>query len=166
MEENMYENAKLKNYKCRNSRKPTYTHAASLHMMTSPPSQEKTTDRLPIHWIKGDTLQEREKTRQGQGKDTSFPGSNLQSEGSLLSDKSIVNQETEETPAWALCLYKTGRDATPVSYFVGIYSRCSKVPCLKIMERQYPNQDWDFSFIALLLHIAQRPHVGSGCSFI
>lgn len=67
-----------------------------------------------------------EKKRQGQGQDTSCPGSNLQSPGSLISDKNSVNQEAKETPAWALCLYKTDRAFTSVSHFVGIYSSWGK----------------------------------------
>lgn len=48
-----HENADNKNvaYKSRKARKymHTHTHTDSLHMMTQPLSQEKTTDRLPIH---------------------------------------------------------------------------------------------------------------------
>lgn len=92
------------------------------------------------HWQIAHTLnressgtgKEKKKRRQGQGQDTSCPGSNLQSVGSLISDKDSVNQEAKETAAWALCLYKTDRASTSVSHFVGIYCSWSQFPCLII----------------------------------
>lgn len=72
-------------------------------MMTLPGSQRKTTDRLPIHW----TVRKAVWGRQRQGQDISFPVSNLQSLGSLISDKNVVNQEA--IPILVLCLYKADR---------------------------------------------------------
>lgn len=129
--------------------------------------RKNSTDRLPICWIKGQAVRwggggvGGVVVVRGQGQDTSCTGSNLQSVGSLVSDKNIVNQETKETPAWAACLYKTDRASTSVSHFVRIYTSWSKVPCLIIVEGQNPNQNWDCSIIAWLPYMAPRDHLSS-----
>lgn len=134
-------------------------------MMTLPLSQEKQHWQIAYMFNKGtgSTLGRRggRGVVQGQGQDTSCTGSNLQSVGSLVSDKNIVNQETKETPAWAACLYKTDRASTSVSHFVRIYTSWSKVPCLIIVEGQNPNQNWDCSIIAWLPYMAPRDHLSS-----
>lgn len=84
--------------------------------MTTPlfPREGPLTDYLYTQqWEKHDGNEK----RQGQGQDTSCPESNLQSVGSLVSDKNGVNWKAKEIPASALCRYKTSRAAVSVSHF-------------------------------------------------
>lgn len=112
------------------------------------PEKSPLTDNLYVEQKAG-AVQERrvrggeKKRRQGQGRDTSGRGSYLQSAGSLISDKNIVNQGSKEDRVWALCPQtdrqmdrRTDRISTSVSHFAGIYCICSKVPRLIIMGRQ------------------------------
>lgn len=98
--------------------------------------------------VRGGERGKKQPPRQGQGRDTSGRGSYLQSAASLISDKDIVNQGSQEVYVWALCPQTDGRTdrvSTSVSHFARTYRICSKVPPLIIMvSAEIPTQDLDF----------------------